>query len=95
MKRVWKSGTSFAVPIAVAFAADILEFANYKCNNLSKRKRKLLRQKNGMEAVLQKMTEGKRDGYDFIYPANLWGKLQDAKTERQAAKAIEDIMGKL
>lgn len=88
---VWKSGTSFAVPIAVGFAADILEFAKYRCPNLKSRKLKILHRKRGMQAVFRKMAE-ERDGYDFIHPVRLWKDWQDAKTEQQAAKAIEDIM---
>jgi hypothetical protein len=91
-ENVWKSGTSFAAPIAAAFAADVLEYAKYKCNNLKARKWKLLHQKRGMRAVLRRMAE-QRDGYDFIHPGRLWkdwdtgGRLGD-----RAARVIEDIM---
>jgi len=91
---VWKSGTSFAVPIAVGFAADVLEFAKYRCTNLKPRKLKILHRKQGMQAIFWKMAE-ERDGYDFIHPVRLWKNWQDTRTERQAAKAIEDIMENL
>jgi Subtilase family len=90
-KDVWKSGTSFAVPIAAGFAADVLEFAKYRCTNLRPRKLKILHQKRGMQAIFRKMAE-ERDGYDFIHPVRLWKDWQDIKTERQAAKEIETIM---
>jgi len=92
--QVWKSGTSFATPIAAGFAADILEFANYRCVNLTQRKRDTLHKKEGMQAILRKMVE-KRDGYDFIHPIRLWGEWQDIKSEQETAKLIEDIMKKL
>jgi hypothetical protein len=86
-KEVWKSGTSFAVPIAVGFAADVLEFARYKCLNLTPRKLRLLHRKEGMQAIFRRMAE-KRDGYDFIHPNRLWKGWQ----EKQAAQAIENSM---
>ncbi|KAH8587087.1 peptidase S8/S53 domain-containing protein [Bisporella sp. PMI_857] len=90
-KDVWKSGTSFAVPIAVGFAADVLEFAKYKCTNLKPRKLKLLYQKQGMQAIFRRMSE-QRDGYDFIHPARLWRDWPGKRAEEQAMKAIEEIM---
>lgn len=85
---VWKSGTSFATPIAAGFAADVLAFADYKCTNLKAGRKKLLRKKRGMQAIFKKMAE-KRDGYDFIHPGRLW---QNGKTEQEVARDIEDIM---
>lgn len=90
-KIVWKSGTSFAVPIAVGFAADVLEFARYRCFDLKPRKLKILHQKRGMQEIFRKMAE-QRDGYDFIHPVRLWKDWKDKRTEREAANAIEDIM---
>lgn len=88
---VWKSGTSFATPIAAGFAADVLEFANHRCINLKPGKQKLLHKKRGMQAIFGKMAE-KRDRYDFIHPVRLWQDWQDARTEQEVAKVIEDIM---
>ncbi|EAQ91095.1 hypothetical protein CHGG_03030 [Chaetomium globosum CBS 148.51] len=65
--KVWKSGTSFAVPIAAGFAADIMEFARCRCTNLKSRKLKKLQRKDGMRAIFERM-EKLRDGYDFIAP---------------------------
>ena len=36
-KKVYKSGTSFATPVAAAFAANILEFANFKLEEEDRR----------------------------------------------------------
>ncbi|KAK0727292.1 peptidase S8/S53 domain-containing protein [Lasiosphaeria miniovina] len=93
-KDVWKSGTSFAVPIAAGFAADIMEFAKYRCTNLKPRKLKILQRKQGMQVIFQKMAE-LRDGYDFIHPVRLWKGWQNLKTEQQAVKVIEHVMEEL
>lgn len=94
-KEVWKTGTSFATPIAAGLAADVLEFANRKCINLKPRKQKLLYQKRGMQAIFRKMAEH-RDGYDFIHPGRLWKDWHDViQMERDAARTIEDIMQNL
>ncbi|KAI1754550.1 hypothetical protein F4782DRAFT_492960 [Xylaria castorea] len=90
-KEVWKTGTSFATPIAAGIAANVLEFAYNRCVDLKPRRRKLLHQKRGMQAIFRQMAE-ERDGYDFIHPARLWKDWQDPKTERGIAKAIEDIL---
>ncbi|EXA53633.1 hypothetical protein FOVG_01375 [Fusarium oxysporum f. sp. pisi HDV247] len=86
--EVWKSGTSFATPIAAGFAADVLEFANHKCANLTPMKKKLLHKKRGMQAIFRKMAE-KRDDYHFVHPNRLW---PDEMEDKETAKVIEDIM---
>lgn len=88
---VWKSGTSFAVPIAVGFAASVLEFAKCRCTKLNPRKMKNLHRKAGMQMIFRKMAE-KRDGYDFIHPVRLWKDWQNLKTDYQATKIIEEAM---
>lgn len=91
---VWKTGTSFAAPIAAGFAADVLEFANHKCTNLSPSKRKVLGQKRGMQAVFQMMAE-ERDGYGFIHPVRLWkdwGTSNDGMVEQEVVAALENTM---
>lgn len=90
-KPVWKSGTSFAVPIAAGFAADVLEFAKYRCTNLRSRKLEILHRKQGMQAIFRRMAE-ERDGYDFIHPGRLWEDGEDIDTRSQAATAIHNIM---
>lgn len=87
---VWKSGTSFAVPIAVGFAADVLAFAKKRCN-LTPRKMKTLHQKRGMQAVFREMSQ-RRDGYDFIHPNHLW---EDGEMTTDAARRIERIISML
>jgi hypothetical protein len=85
-EECWKSGTSFAVPIAVGFAANILEFARYKCPNLNTRDLEMLHKKEGMQAIFRMMAE-ERDDYDFIHPNRLW-----KGEEENAAQSIEKII---
>ncbi|KAI1089240.1 hypothetical protein F5B19DRAFT_467985 [Rostrohypoxylon terebratum] len=94
-KEVWKTGTSFSTPIAAGFAADVLEFINWRCTRLTSRKHKLLYKKRGMQAMFRKMAEH-RDGYDFIHPGRLWQNWHNIlKVERDAAQTIEDVMQSL
>lgn len=93
-ENVFKSGTSFAAPIAAGFAAAVLELAKYRCTSLKPRKLKQLHKKQGMAAVLKKMAE-ERDGYDFIHPDRLAKDWTDEKAVTQAAKTIESILADL
>ncbi|KAF3926614.1 M-protease [Arthrobotrys entomopaga] len=88
-KEVWKSGTSFATPIAAGFAANIMEFANLCCT-LSDHRRALLRKARGMVAIFNRMST-ERDGYQFVYPPRLW----DEKNNEELGKEIEKILRSL
>ncbi|EKJ79141.1 hypothetical protein FPSE_00742 [Fusarium pseudograminearum CS3096] len=85
---VWKSGTSFAVPIAVGIAATVLELAQHKCTKHGPRKLRALYQKQGMEAIFQGMATT-RDGYDFVFPGGHWA------TQTEALSMIDKIMSYL
>ncbi|KAI9146885.1 Thermostable alkaline protease [Paramyrothecium foliicola] len=87
---VWKSGTSFATPIAAAFAADVLEFCQHKCSLLPRRKQILFRRR-GMQVVFREMSE-KRDEYDFVHPGRLW---RDGVSDQEVARNIEAIIRSL
>jgi hypothetical protein len=71
-KRNWvyKTGTSFATPIAVACVANALEFARHKCD-LSEDTYKLLFRRDRVMRILELMSSP-LGGYDFIYPPRLW-----------------------
>jgi hypothetical protein len=86
---VWKSGTSFATPIAAGFAADVLEFANFHCT-LSDHKRAILQERRGMVALFQRMSE-ERDGYDFVHPMRLWDGRSDEKVAEDIEKVIDGL----
>ncbi|KAH7218858.1 hypothetical protein DER44DRAFT_846806 [Fusarium oxysporum] len=88
-QTVYKSGTSFATPVAAAIAADLLEFANFKCK-LAEEDKKLLYKHDGMEAVFQAMST-ERDGYDYVQPGHLW----DGKDDNEVAKVIQGVLAEL
>ena len=71
---IYKSGTSFATPIAVAIAAFLLLYAR---QNLSPAEAVLLKRTAGMKAVLNLISES-RKGYSYIAPSmvpdNFFGK---------------------
>ena len=83
---VWKSGTSFATPIAAGFAAGILEFINLHCD-LSDHQRAIIKKPRGMEVLFEEMSR-ERDGYDFVHPMRLW----DGKSDEEVAKYIEEVI---
>ncbi|KAF5538050.1 extracellular serine protease [Fusarium phyllophilum] len=91
---IYKSGTSYAVPIAVGFAVMAIEFATHKCRKISPHKQKALYQKRGIEALFRKMAE-RRDGYDFIFPTRLWEEWGSTVTDAQTARTIEETLGYL
>ena len=79
----FKSGTSFATPIAASIAAFLLLYARL---HLEEKWATMLKRGSGMKAVLRKIAvkgggHQKRDGYDYIelsrYSDNLFGKQED------------------
>ncbi|RYP66887.1 hypothetical protein DL771_007544 [Monosporascus sp. 5C6A] len=88
-QTVYKSGTSFATPVAAAIAADVLEFANLKCD-LSGEDKKRLYKRDGMLEVFRAMST-ERDGYDYVQPGHMW----DGKDDDEVAKTIRDTLAEL
>jgi hypothetical protein len=88
-QTIYKSGTSFATPVAAAIAADVLEFANFKCK-LSERDKGLLYKRDGMLGVFRAMST-ERDGYDYVQPGHLW----DGKDDDKVAETIRDTLAEL
>lgn len=76
---VWKSGTSFAAPIAAGIAANILEFASHHLHDLSDDDRRWLYSSRGMRAVFRRMAS-RRGDYDYVRPWKLW-QTQDGRKE--------------
>lgn len=68
-QKVYNTGTSFAAAIATAIAANILDLADRL--KLPTEDRGLISTYSGMTKIFDKMSM-KRDGYDYIRPANLW-----------------------
>lgn len=73
----WKSGTSFATPIAVGIATFLLQYAK---ENLDAGMIKLLRKPQGMRALFKEIA-CEKDGYDYIapkiHPDHLFGRNRD------------------
>ncbi|RFU77424.1 hypothetical protein TARUN_4841 [Trichoderma arundinaceum] len=84
-KKVLKSGTSFATPIAVALAANMLEFAMYKCS-LDEYEQRRLHSYDSIEELLHLMSK-ERQGYDYIMPLHLWS----GNTEAAITRKLVDI----
>jgi hypothetical protein len=91
---VWISGTSFAVPIAVGFAANVLEFAKICCTNIKPQKAKALYRKRGMEAIFRRMAVS-RDDYDFVHPGRMWDDWGNKPPSHRAIAIIEDTLNSL
>lgn len=85
------SGTSFATPIAVAMAADVLEFARYKCF-LDEYEQQCLYHFNGIRKILRLMSE-ERQGYNYIMPRLLWKseRCDNDSEDDDIARKITDI----
>lgn len=84
-KKVLKSGTSFATPIAAALAANMLEFARYKCS-LDEYEQRRLHSYDSIEEILYMMAK-ERQGYHYIMPLHLWS----SKSETDIARKIIGI----
>lgn len=80
----WKSGTSFATPIAAGIGVFLLQYAD---KNLDARTIKLLRKPQGMRAVFKEISCGK-DGYDYIalkiHPDHLFGRQKEYVRQRMS-----------
>ncbi|KAI0198197.1 hypothetical protein F4808DRAFT_436847 [Astrocystis sublimbata] len=86
-KTVYKSGTSFATPVAAGIAANVLEFAGSR-GRLSPGNMKRLKRFEGMCAVLEDMCT-ERDGYDYLQPQNLFA---DGKSLDEVGRDIQDVL---
>lgn len=73
-KVVYKSGTSFAAPVAAGIAANVLDYAAYSVEQgkLSLQKAKNLREGDGMKKLFTQLLSIKRQGYRYVAPWHLW-----------------------
>lgn len=69
-QEVWKSGTSFATPVAAGIAANVMEFARYNCS-LTEEEQQRLYSLEGLQAVFESIAHT-RNGYQYIRFGNLW-----------------------
>ncbi|PKK40870.1 hypothetical protein CI102_14889, partial [Trichoderma harzianum] len=70
MKDRYISGSSFATPIAVGIAANVLEFARHRLK-LNGWKKDVIYSHPGMTKILKAMS-CRRGEYDFVHPLSFW-----------------------
>lgn len=105
-KAVFKTGTSFATPIAAGIAANILDFANYPGNYFSDGQRDRLRDFRGMSSVFRRLAQiryqgllqpNRRGGYDYVNLGSLPWKITDGVTTIQdqvgVVPLIKEVLG--
>ena len=88
---VWKSGTSFATPLAAAYAANILQFAEVHCGTrLDSWQMQKLHTEAGMVEIFRLMAV-ERDGLFYVQPGELW----EQRSDEQVAEIIADRIRRL
>ncbi|KAG7291109.1 hypothetical protein NEMBOFW57_001119 [Staphylotrichum longicolle] len=81
----YRSGTSYAAPVAAGIAANVLQFAQ-SSRHVSDEVRKQVFGREGMKQIMLKMSVLMGDGYDYVSPwATLW---KEGATEEGVAYEI-------
>ncbi|KAK1992116.1 subtilisin-like protein, partial [Colletotrichum falcatum] len=80
-REVFKSGTSYATPIAAGIAANIMVLGDWlvETKKLTSDQRRKLGAYEGMRSVFDEMAET-RQGYDYVAPWHLWDGKADEET---------------
>lgn len=90
-----KSGTSFATPVAVAIAANVLEYANQRLTAIPSNLRQMIRSDAGMRKIFTLMVkdgEHLRDTYDYVTPWRLFGPdKSDEYIHQQIKQALREL----
>lgn len=68
---VYISGTSFATPIAAGIAANVMEFARHRVNDLNEERKKRLYSAGCMKQIFKAMSD-KRGDYYYVQPWTFW-----------------------
>lgn len=71
---VYKSGTSFATPVAAAIAANVLDFASYSVEKgrMTEQRLRDLRQTQGMRKAFQRFLSECIQEHRFVAPWHFW-----------------------
>lgn len=71
---VYKSGTSFATPVAAAIAANVLDFASYSVEKgmMAEQRLRDLRQSQGMRKAFQRFLSEEIQEHRFVAPWQFW-----------------------
>lgn len=70
---IYKSGTSFAIPVAARIAANVLDYVSYsvRLGRISPQKARSLREGEGMKKLFTLLMSIPRDGFHFVAPWHL------------------------
>jgi hypothetical protein len=73
-REIFKTGTSYATPVAAGLAANIIDLADWlaEAGELTSAQMKKLRSYEGMRSVFKLMAPSRRQDYDYVAPWNLW-----------------------
>ena len=86
-----KSGTSFATPLAVALAANLIEYVQQKLTAANDHVGRSIRRDDGLRAVFKLMAQ-ERDGYEYITPWRLFGsENSELSINQRIADALRNI----
>lgn len=96
-KNVFKSGTSFATPIAAGIAANMIEFAN--SHPILSDYRQLIRTFSGMRAVFRRLSKipgdpetiNRRGGYRYVTLFSLWEKSGAQEGQSKSDKIAQEL----
>ncbi|KIX05940.1 uncharacterized protein Z518_03914 [Rhinocladiella mackenziei CBS 650.93] len=69
--EVYISGTSFATPIAVGIAANVMEYARRRVDDLNEERKKRLYSAGCMKQIFRAMSD-KRGDYYYVQPWTFW-----------------------
>ncbi|KEZ43238.1 hypothetical protein SAPIO_CDS4927 [Scedosporium apiospermum] len=79
-REIFKTGTSYATPVAAGLAANIIDLADWlaAAGELTSAQKKKLRSYEGMRNIFKLMAPSRRQDYDYVAPWNLWnGKVEE------------------
>jgi len=79
-REIFKTGTSYATPVAAGLAANIIDLADWlaAAGELTSAQKKKLRSYEGMRNIFKLMAPSGRQDYDYVAPWNLWnGKVEE------------------
>lgn len=76
-EKAYKTGTSFATPMAVALVANTLEFARHRCvdDPVSADANQFFRMPDGVSLLMNFLSTPAQNDYSFVDVSQIWGPL--------------------